>query len=29
MKNLQLPNFHPPPALLSAEKSNPHYWDAA
>jgi hypothetical protein len=26
MANLQLPNFHPPPALLSAEKSDPHYW---
>ena len=29
MANLQLPNFHPPPALLTAEKSDPHYWDAA
>ena len=28
MANLQLPNFHPPPALLTAEKSDPHYWDA-
>ena len=29
MANLQIPNFHPPPALLTAEKSDPHYWDAA
>jgi hypothetical protein len=29
MVNLQLPNFHPPPAILNAEKSDPHYWDAA
>ncbi len=29
MENLQIPNLHPPPKFLSAEKSDPHYWDAA
>ena len=29
METLKLPNFHPPPTLLTAEKSDPHYWDAA